>query len=372
MDSNAQTPVRLGTIEKAKSLYSKYEHYLPAGFFIGGFLFDVFTLGRIDSLFTLLQQALYLILLLIILLQMLFETGKGWVLGPKWQWYVTWRIPAMHFIFGSLLSSYTLFFFMSASLSTSFLFMFFMVALLVGNEFHHVQSLGLTFKFALWSLSSMSYFIYVLPTVARQSSTMIFIASLIVGIAPSLWAYRWCVKKGLPEESVRVQVLRPSLMVLIVYLVAYIFRVIPPVPLSIQYMGIYHQIKKNPQGQYELSHERPWWRFWHSGDQQFNAQPGDKIVAFFRLFSPAEYRDEVRLVWYLKDPKLGWTVQDRIPIKITGGRDEGFRGYGAKGNYTTGDWRVSVETSDGREIGRLGFHLEAVPSSDRQFQTDFF
>jgi hypothetical protein len=65
-------------------------------------------------------------------------------------------------------------------------------------------------------------------------------------------------------------------------------------------------------------------------------------------------------------------LQDSIPIRIVGGREQGFRGYGLKSNYQPGEWKVQVETTDGREIGRVYFDLEVAPQAPRTFnvQTD--
>ena len=60
---------------------------------------------------------------------------------------------------------------------------------------------------------------------------------------------------------------------------------------------------------------------------------------------------------------MGW-------VKIIGGREEGFRGYGFKASYQPGNWKVQIETNDGREIGRIYFELEGVPEAPRVFQAD--
>jgi hypothetical protein len=44
---------------------------------------------------------------------------------------------------------------------------------------------------------------------------------------------------------------------------------------------------------------------------------------------------------------------DRIPIKISGGREGGYRAYSFKQGLGPGDWRVDVEAEDGRIIGRV-------------------
>src|SRR5690606_35927792 len=122
-------------------------------------------------------------------------------------------------------------------------------------------------------------------------------------------------------------ILLPMAFVLLGFLILYFFRLIPPVPLSIPFIGVYHTVEK--QGDtYRLGHERPWWKIWHNGDQNFYAQGADKIYVFFRIFSPTHFSDQVLVRWYWKDNRHGWVLQDSIPIKISGGRAEGFRGYG--------------------------------------------
>jgi hypothetical protein len=67
----------------------------------------------------------------------------------------------------------------------------------------------------------------------------------------------------------------------------------------------------------------------------------------------------------------GWQTTDKIPLRVTGGRVGGYRGHASKGNYTAGDWRVAVETTDGREIGRIPFTIvQSDESGARNFKVE--
>lgn len=136
-------------------------------------------------------------------------------------------------------------------------------------------------------------------------------------------------------------------------------------------MGVYHNIEK-ANGQYLLSHEKVWWKFWQNGDQEFKSAPGDKIFFFVSIFSPARFEDSVFLVWSVKDPKRGWQQTDRLPMKVAGGREGGYRGFMSKQNYTEGEWRISVQTTDGLEVGRLYFEVIKTEPSERIFQVEAY
>ena len=56
----------------------------------------------------------------------------------------------------------------------------------------------------------------------------------------------------------------------------------------------------------------------------------------------------INIRWVYDHPKMGWTSSDVIPLTVTGGREQGFRGSAYKSNWRVGDWRVEVETEDGR------------------------
>lgn len=374
MNSSESTLNPSMRLNQIRQYYNQNEDRLAIAFFVGGFIFDMLTVDRIDSWFTIGQQVVYLLVILLTLVQMFYEETRPPVPSENLiffkRWYREYRTPAIHFAFGNLLNLYTIFFFKSSSLLVSFGFMVFLIALLVANESRRVKSMGLSFKFGLLSLCFLAFFSFVTPIFMGQMGILVFIFSMVVGCLP-LVTVGWYVQNYTPVlfEKAKSQILLPMAFVLLGFLILYFFRLIPPVPLSIPFIGVYHTVEK--QGEtYRLGHERPWWKIWHNGDQNFYAQGADKIYVFFRIFSPTHFSDQVLVRWYWKDNRHGWVLQDSIPIKISGGRAEGFRGYGVKGNYQPGAWKVQVETTDEREIGRVYFDLEIAPKAPRTFQYD--
>ena len=364
-------PTRLNRL---KLYYEKNERKVAVWSFVGGFLFDIITLDRIDSWFTIGQQVVYIVVIGIALMQMFFQEGRperdvaG--MGSIRRAYFEYRNAIVHFILGSLLSLYTLFFFKSSSLFVSFGFMAILVALLVVNESELFKKSGLSFKFALLSICILSFSASVVPVIIGSIGMLVFLAAMLVGCIP-LAVINRRIRIHAPErtQQARRQILLPFGCVLVLFLTLYLFRLIPPVPLSIQRIGVYHGVERQGDS-FVLSHERPFWRFWDNGDQKFLAQPGDKIYAFFRIFSPARFADQVLMRWYWKDGGGKWRLQDSIPINIVGGRALGFRGYGMKANYQPGAWKLQVETTDEREIGRVYFDLRTVPVAPRTFETE--
>ena len=362
--------ISTGTLERVKLYAARNERRLMVAFFAAGFVFDILTLGRIDAGLTIGQQAVYLLVVTAVLVHILRgEQRAGASAAPAnsgaaarlKRWYFEYRKPAIHFLLGALLSAYTLFFFKSSSLLASFGFMGVLIGLLLANESARFKALGLPFKFALLALCYLSFSASVTPVLAGQTGLAVFLLSMGAGCVPLA-----AVAFGIARTRKR-QILVPMGCVLILFLGFYLFRLIPPVPLSIRFMGVYHGVERTEAG-YRLSHERAAWRIWHKGDQWFSAQPGDKVHVYFRIFSPSRFSDQVRMAWYRHEGGAkgrGWVLQDTIGIRILGGRQEGFRGFGVKSNYQPGQWRVQVETTDGREIGRIYFSLEAAPQGPR-------
>ncbi|QRO02841.1 DUF2914 domain-containing protein [Archangium violaceum] len=368
---------------RVRDLRARYAKWELALFFFAGFAYDIATLRRIDNGFVLTKQGLYLAILGLLLL---LELRWSWGTEPPRRLARVWRFreDALHFFLGGLLSPYTLFYFKSASGLTAFLFLTGVFGLLVANELPRFRALGPVVRVGLYGFCVTSYFAYLLPVLSGYYSGKLFVASaglscgvtLVLSLLARWWSGDW-------RRTLR-HVALPGLGIQALLLGLYLLKAIPPVPLSMLASGIYHgvEVVKGPKGRdYRLLHERSEWKPWQRGDQDFRARPGDKVYFFASIFAPTSFKPQragdkgTRLVirWYYDDPKAGWTEfhsYDDLYLG-QGGRERGYRTFASLTNPSPGDWRVSMETEDGREIGRLSFTVTPDASTaPRMFKAD--
>lgn len=359
--------------EKLIQYYEKHETQADIAVFVCGFLLDIFTLSSIDDPIAIAQQVLYLAVIgFFLYFEFLWKCEK-WTPTGRMASVWNYRSLIMHFLLGSLLSIYSLFFLKSSSIFSSIIFVLVLLAVMVANELKSVQKSDVSLKMGLFVICLFSFFSLLVPVILGFVGWTPFLLSIALTGGVLFLVFKK-LQKSVPDHKLLNRYLvAPGAGVLVLFLVFYIFGWIPPVPISITKMGVYHTMQVS-DGRYALGYERPWWKFWQSGAQDFKAQPNDKIIFFVQIYSPSRFDDSVILNWNKYDEKKGWVSSDRIPIRITGGRKEGFRGYTTKQNYSPGDWRVLVETTNGREIGRLYF--EVIPAEaqlePRQFKYDIF
>ncbi len=351
-------------IQKTRELYGKYKAWTPIAFFILGFAFDAAVLHRIDETSVIIQQAIYILLsaslISIELVELSREIEPPYVFAKVWKY----REAILHFLLGTLLNSYTIFYFKSTSALTSFIFILVLVVILILNEFKKFGKSQTQVHVALLSLCLISYLASLVPIlvgfIGHLAFALAFLASL--GIFAGFY---FLMKKRfqLSVEVIKLNLIYPFAAMQIFFATLYVGQVIPPVPLSVTYMGIYHLAEKS-NGEYRLSTTRPRWKFWQHGDQSFLSRSGDKIYCFIQIYSPSRFKENLQIRWLQKDEKLGWQSADAIPIASSGGREEGFRLITKKENYQPGLWRVQVETKYGQEIGRIDFTVTADTDSD--------
>jgi len=358
--------------ETAKSS-AAHRPWKELAFFAAGFVFDAFLVRRIDETRMLVQQGVYLAIDGALLARLIAWRQSG----PQQGWRE--RLPTvadwlLHFTLGTLLNAYALFYVKSASGLATILFFLIIASLLLVNELPSMRRLGPVVLYGLYSFCLTSYFAYLYPVLIGRIRWWMFVLAIATATAPLIVIafahHRWTRDR----KQVIVHALVPSLGVQALLLVLYVFKLIPPVPLSLMDIGIYHRVERTETGGYQVTYRTPpWYRFWQRDDSTFLAASGDRVYCFLRVFAPNGFRDEIRVAWFYKPPSHDWTSEGDVPIAVTGGRENGFGGFSYKQNWQLGDWRVVVTSIDGREIGRRSFSIvpDAVAADARDMNVRF-
>jgi hypothetical protein len=351
-------------LSETKEWLKRYSNVL---FFVGGFIFDVFTLNRIDNWLDLLWQSVYLGLITSLLLMEEREERGRWSPGPRVARAWEYSTEALHFCYGGLLSGYAIFYFKSTSASRSLVFLALVAALLFANEMPQVKAAGHRMRLGLYAFCLISYFNYLIPVIAGRMGWWTFVLALLISAAV-VWKVIQRLA-GWQEDPRRARWnlgMAPVLVLLTISLL-YWAKWIPPVPLSLKYAGIYHHIQRDGEA-YVLSYPKPsWYRFWQHDSNPFLARPGDSLECFVRVFAPRRFTHQIYLRWSYQNPgNLRYVISDRIPLDIHGGRGEGYRGVAAKSRYEPGRWRVEVLTEDDRLLGAVDFKVLPDPSTEER------
>lgn len=336
-------------------LINNYRKYIPAAFFFLGFVFDIVTLGEIDETSNILVHLFYLIIsIAIIVLEYLkiekLDTNKKWV-----HLIFNHKTDIFHFCLGSLLSSFALFYFKSASLANSYFMLLVITIFLILNEFESFQKKGILVRTILLFLCYVTFLIYFIPILIGKSNTFIFLLSIALSIASSFALKSWLNKKtGLVYQNTR-DLFLPHVGVALFFTFLYFTKVLPPLPLSLKYIGVFHNIEKS-NGHYITTDYKPNWKFWHNGDQDFKYSKNDRVYIFTKIFSPAGFKEKVNIRWSI-EKNGNYRTSDIIPLSVKGGRRNGYRAFAFKQNIRPGNWQVKIETNSGLEIGRINFTI---------------
>lgn len=347
---------------KLKWVCDLMKRYSNVVFFVGGFFFDAFTLIRIDSIIDLVIQSFYLLgITLIIMLQAHLEAGRwhpqGWM-ARLWQY----ESEIIHFFYGGLLSAYVILYFKSTGLSRSVIFLVFVFILMLANEMPQIRRLKSLLRLGLYAFCLISYLNYLFPILMGRMGVWVFVLAWVLSVGLIYILIKKLANLHLEPKKARVRLGLSPVLILVLVAVFYFIKWIPPVPLSMQYAGIFRNVE--PQANdYLLTYLKPpWTRFWRESEHVFLARAGDRVYFFTRIFGPSRFEHQVFLRWEMKDPRRNrWITSDRIPLPIKGGREHGYRGYAYKENYQPGEWRVEVETEDGRVLGGIAFRIEKDP-----------
>jgi MFS family permease len=340
----------MSPLAKIQSLLTK--PFMPAVFFLSGVTYDTLTLTRIDRLLDNLILLLYLVLLgaLIVLTGRLrveppsdhaklasCSRFTGWVLESR-----PYYPMASQFLLGGLFSAYAIFYSRSATFTGTAVFFALLIMLLVANEFLRDRLSNLRILVGLYAVVSFAFFTFFVPVITGFMNAAIFILGALLSLGVTLYLVQLVYRRS-PDQSGRqpFAVMTPAIVLIAMLVGFYFMNWIPPVPLSLKFGGLYHEVKRTGD-QFELVFEKSWYQFWKRSDTTFPAD--EPIYCFTAVFAPVDLNTTIYHHWYYRpNDSRPFTHADKIPLKISGGREGGYRAYSFKQGLDPGDWRVDVE-----------------------------
>jgi len=339
----------------------KYERHLSALAMIAGFVCDNLLFERVDLWQTQLWLASFSLVCFITIPWLHFIESRVARGRPRPRW--RFLLPLItQFALGGFWSAFVIFYGRSAVLSASWPFVLFLFLILLANEYFHKYHDKLVFTSILFFFAIYSFALFEVPIYTGTMGMWTFVLSGLVAVCAFVLftiLLRIFGRDRFLADVLKIRI--GALGVLIVINLFYFTNILPPLPLSASASGVYHKVT-HVSGVYTATGEAEQW-----GARYFGSKPilhivqGESLYAYSSVFAPVTLTTAIVHRWQWYDPlEKQWITESIINYSIVGGRDGGYRGYSALLIIEAGEWRVDVETTDGRLIARLPFTVEIV------------
>lgn len=346
--------------QEVKIFSEKYRIYIVPLILVGGFLFDLATLRRVDGVY---DNVVLISHLLIIGICIVLLFSKDTYLGRRMGVYQharkIWYL--MLFSFGAVFSGSIVFYSKSASLSSSWPLFLLLISLMLGVEFQKKYFQKLLLQINFYFIALFSYLIVLVPVLRKQMGPEIFMTSGIVSLI--VMSFFFLTLYLVDKQKFRFYSKKMTIGVLSIFVVfnfLYFTNIIPPIPLSLKFSGVYHSVyRSSPASYVGLYEPTPFWNTLRKRSKVVNREDGASVFVFASIFAPINLNTKIYHQWQYYDPiEYKWVDSSRIEINITGGRSEGFRGFSFKRSLHNGKWRVLIETERGQKLGKINFKIQ--------------
>lgn len=344
-------------LKKIKHAFESHkEHLLTIAFFLG-FIVDNFTLNRVDQIFDDLLLSFYVVLAMVSMLSVYGATAGKFPerLNHKVRKYAP---LLMQYAFGGLLSGMLIFYGRSGAWGVSWPFLLIILGVIFGNETIKDKVQRLIYTIAMLFVGLFAFVVLMVPVVIGKMGALVFVGSGILALLIMLIYIRLLslVVPRFIELHLRALIFVVGL-IFSIFNFLYFANIIPPIPLSLKDVGIFHSVVHFENGAYQLTYEKgKWWQFYKNSDDEFHPEAGGSIFCFARVFAPTKIQTDIYHKWeYYDQTEKKWKEYFRLAYPIAGGAADGYRGYTLIENYRPGTWRCTVETGRGQVLGREVF-----------------
>jgi hypothetical protein len=283
--------------------------------------------------------------------------------GPR-DWRRTALLATTQFAIGGLSSGFLVFYGRSAAFASSWLFLLVLAGFLIGNEVFKKYHSRLVFSSLLLFFSLYSYAIFVVPVLTRSIGKIPFLLSGVVAVLAFLLFLRllWSIGRDRFRES-RWPILLGTVVITIAMNVFYFTSLLPPLPLALLDVGIFHNVKHVGDKYVAIGEQQTWKATLGIEPSVMHVVPGNPVSLYSAVFAPVKLLTKITHRWQLYDPDARhWRTLSTVTFPISGGREGGYRAYSIKSQPKPGNWRVDILTEDGRLVGRFRFVVVDVPN----------
>jgi len=346
-----------GLWQRIFAFWQKYEHHLGVGALAVGFSFDLIVAKSPQSVFDNILLVSYLFIAASIIVILNLRKRR---VAEESQAEPLVLLLILQFCFGGLASNMLVLYGKSGTLAGSAFFIALLVALVFGNEYLRGRYAQLRFNIAVYYFLLLTYSVIAAPTwIFHAIGPGIFFLSGLISLAVmslfGLVLFVAVLRGNRKRQLQQIVVLIGTIF--IIFNGLYFFDIIPPVPLSLKDIGVYHSVLKSSTGDYLVLYEpAPWYVFWRDTSATLHYEPGQSAYCFSSVYAPTQLSTPIYHVWeYYNTAGKNWVPMGKISYDISGGRQDGYRGFSATAALVPGQWRCDVETQSGALIGRITF-----------------
>ncbi len=344
--------------QKTKVLYQRYERVLIPAMLVFGFVMDYVTFKKIQPSTALTVLAFYFLIAgaSIVFIQY-YDCEK---ISQRFRFFRLFAPLVVQFTFGALLGATFIFYWFSASVAVSWPFIIIILLMILSNELLKDHFKKPIVQVSVYYFISFSFLSIVVPYIFNGIGARLFMLAAVSSLV-FVYGYVYVLSRLRSVTYQRKRILWRIVFVIFFTMNAlYFANIIPPVPLSLREVGVYHNVSRSG-GRYILEQEKK--SFWEKiiPGQTIHANLGNRIYVYTAIFSPPDFNTRIYHHWEYYDENEGeWEERDRLSFNITGGREAGYRGYSSKSSVNFGKWRVITKTETGQSLGRTSFRVKNI------------
>ena len=334
-----------------------------------GFAFDLYLAKRPDSLADNILLLSYLVLVGFIIIILNVRSKRRRAIEKEHPVEPLFLLLVLQFCFGGLANNLLILYGKSGSLGGSAFFILLLAGFALGNEFLKSRYAQLRFNVVIYYILLLTYIIIATPTFLLHSvgANVFLISGFLSLVCIGIFLYLLYILVFRGERKQLYEVAGLILGVFFIFNGLYFLNIIPPVPLSMKQIGVYHSLDRLPQGTgpmgalYQATYEKPsWYVFWRDTAATYTQVAGQRAYCFSAVFAPTDLSTPISHRWEKYNEQTGkWETRALATFSINGGRTDGYRGFSVEDSLDAGSWRCDVETapSFGRSqsIGRISF-----------------